>query len=124
MKRIYLYILLLSYSALMLKPVSPYIQDSIAHIFYYTQHLATVHYENGKLHVHKEVVDAAKKETAPRDQTSFKKDTGISDHLSTASNPALAITQPIRFQITFACRLTDPLPASAEPPPDTAMDLC
>ncbi len=118
MKRIPLYILLLSYSALMLKPVSPYISDTIAHIFYYAQHMATVHYENGKFHVHKEVIAAAKEEAAPKDQTSSKKDNSISDHLATTNNHALPYTQAVLFQSTLTSHLPDPLPQAAEPPPD------
>ncbi|HMU71966.1 MAG TPA: hypothetical protein PKD93_04470 [Ferruginibacter sp.] len=118
MKRIPLYILLLSYSALMLKPVSPYISDTIAHIFYYAQHMATVHYENGKFHVHKEVIDVAKEEAAPKDQTSSKKDNSISDHLATTNNPALPYTQAVLFQSMLTNGLPDPLPQAAEPPPD------
>ncbi|HNF02514.1 MAG TPA: hypothetical protein PKL81_11080 [Ferruginibacter sp.] len=118
MKRIPLYILLLSYSALMLKPVSPYISDTIAHIFYFAQHMATVHYENGKFHVHKEVIDVAKEEAAPKDQTSSKKDNSISDHLATTNNPALPYTQAVLFQSMLTNGLPDPLPQAAEPPPD------
>ena len=118
MKRITLYILLLSYSALMLKPVSPYISDTIAHIFYFAQHMATVHYENGKFHVHKEVIDVAKEEAAPKDQTSSKKDNSISDHLATTNNPALPYTQAVLFQSMLTNGLPDPLPQAAEPPPD------
>ncbi len=118
MKRIPLYILLLSYSALMLKPVSPYISDTIAHIFYFAQHMATVHYENGKFHVHKEVIAAAKEEAAPKDQTSSKKDNSISDHLATTNSHALPYTQAVLFQSTLTSHLPDPLPQAAEPPPD------
>ena len=118
MKRIPLYILLLSYSALMLKPVSPYISDTIAHIFYFAQHMATVHYENGKFHVHKEVIDVAKEEAAPKDQTSSKKDNSISDHLATTNNHALPYTPAVFFQSMLTNGLPDPLPQAAEPPPD------
>lgn len=121
MKRITLYILLLSYSALMLKPVSPYISDTIAHIFYYTQHMATVHYENGKFHVHKEVIEAATEEAGPKDQPISKKDSSISDHLATTNNPALPYIQAVLFQSMLTNSLPDPLPQAAEPPPDTAI---
>jgi hypothetical protein len=38
-----------------LKPVTAVVQDIIAHTFFKMQHLATIHYENGKYHVHTEL---------------------------------------------------------------------
>lgn len=67
----------------MIKPVSPYITDAVAHIFYYTQHMATVHYEDGKLHVHKEVIDEAKKTQSQSESPASKKDNSTADHIST-----------------------------------------
>src|SRR5262245_17283334 len=74
MKKAALYILLFSYSFALLKPVGPYISDTIAHIFYYTKHMATVHYENGKFHVHKEIVENEKKNDPVKEKPSSKKD--------------------------------------------------
>jgi hypothetical protein len=82
MKQVALYIILFSYSMVMLKPVVPYINDAIAHIFYYTQHMATVHYENGKYHVHREVMDNAKKEASQKEIPTSKKDNSTTDHTS------------------------------------------
>ncbi|HAO47748.1 MAG TPA: hypothetical protein PLZ45_16265, partial [Ferruginibacter sp.] len=62
-----------------LRPLSPYITDGIAHIFYYTQHMATVHYENGKFHVHKEVADDEKKNGTAKERPSSKKDIPSND---------------------------------------------
>jgi hypothetical protein len=70
----------------MLKPVTPYVSDLVAHIFYYTQHMATVHYENGKLHVHKEIIDNAKKAGPVKESPASKKDNSASDHISILQN--------------------------------------
>ncbi len=43
------------YSFALLKPVMPVVNDLFAHTFYKMQHLATVHYENGKHHLHVEL---------------------------------------------------------------------
>ena len=61
MKRALLYFVLFIYTTTMLKPVFPYLKDTIAHIFWYSEHMATVHFENGKFHIHKEVLEEAKK---------------------------------------------------------------
>lgn len=82
MKRIALYIILLSYTAVIVKPVTPYITDAVAHIFYYSQHMASVHYEDGKFHVHKEVVDNAKKTESQKELPASKKDNSTADHIS------------------------------------------
>jgi hypothetical protein len=86
MKKAALYILLLSYTTVMLKPVAPYISDLVAHVFYYSKHMATVHYENGKLHVHKEILDNAKKEHPAKEAPSSKKDNSTNDHISFFKN--------------------------------------
>lgn len=65
-----------------LKPAFPYVSDVVAHIFYYTQHMATVHVENGKMHIHKEIVDNAKKEASQKELPSAKKDKPANDHIS------------------------------------------
>ena len=86
MKKTALYILLFAYTTVMLKPVAPYISDAVAHIFYYSQHMATVHYENGKLHVHKEIIDNAKKDDPAKENPSSKKENSANDHIGFLKN--------------------------------------
>lgn len=62
-KQMGIYLLIGIYSIVLLKPLLPFAQDFIAHTFYATEHTATVHFENGKYHVHKEVETAAKNQT-------------------------------------------------------------
>ncbi len=54
-KTLIIYGLLCLYSFSLIKPVIPLLNDVIAHTFFKMQHLATVHFENGKYHVHQEV---------------------------------------------------------------------
>ncbi len=82
MKRLILHIILLSYTVVMLKPVLPYVSDLVNHVFFYTQHMATVHYENGKYHVHKEIVDNAKKAASQKEIPAAKKENTTTDHIS------------------------------------------
>ena len=82
MKKLLLHILLLSYTVVMVKPVLPYISDFAAHTFFYAQHMATVHYQNGKLHVHREIIDNAKKNDPSKENPSSKKEDSVNDHIS------------------------------------------
>ncbi len=100
MKKIALYIILFSYTVIMIKPVSPYIADTVAHIFFYAQHMATVHYQNGKFHVHREVIDNAKKTANQTESPASKKDNSTSDHiaLQQKTDSVTAQTQIFYFQ--------------------------
>ena len=65
----------------MLKPVTPYISDAIAHVFFYAQHMATVHYQDGKFHVHREVIDIAKNTASDKETNTLKKNNTVTDHI-------------------------------------------
>jgi len=56
-KRIFIYLLLAMYVFGLVKPVLPLAKDFVAHTFFKLDHLATVHYENGKFHVHAELME-------------------------------------------------------------------
>ena len=57
----------------MMKPVMPYVTDTIAHILFFKDHLETVHAQNGKMHVHTELAAAEKNDSTERDNTLLKK---------------------------------------------------
>ena len=73
MKKLLLYIVLSSYAIVMIKPALPYVSDFIGHLVFYKQHMATVHFENGKYHVHKEVVKDVKEENSGKNSLPEKK---------------------------------------------------
>ncbi len=52
MKKIAIYILLVFYIAVQIRPLASVVQDALAHTFFKMQHLATIHYENGNYHLH------------------------------------------------------------------------
>lgn len=58
-KRTFIYALLCVYALGLIKPVVPIVNDAIAHTFYKLEHIATVHYENGKYHLHAELEQEA-----------------------------------------------------------------
>jgi hypothetical protein len=80
MKKAILYLLLFTYSTIMLKPAMPYVSDAVAHILWYNEHMATVHFEHGKYHAHKESIEASKKETPGSNEETGKKITTASEH--------------------------------------------
>ena len=68
---------------LLLKPVLPFVSDCIAHVFFYAHHMATVHYENGKYHVHYEMAKDSKEERSDKNTSTSKKDNPVNEHLVT-----------------------------------------
>jgi hypothetical protein len=118
MKQIALYIILFSYSVLMLKPISPYISDTVEHIFNYTKHMATVHYENGKYHVHKDLVNEAKKNDPAKENSTAKKENSTNDHIAIQQKQSLQIFPAnITHQISASANLLNNYLAADYPPP-------
>jgi hypothetical protein len=81
MKKLLLHIILLSYAIVMFKPAFPYVEDFIGHVMFYKHHMATVHFENGKYHVHAEVAKNTKEENSNKNSSSLKKLLSSSDHI-------------------------------------------
>lgn len=118
MKKAALYFLLFSYAMVILKPVAPYVSDAVAHIFYYSQHMATVHYENGKMHVHKEIVDNAKKEQPAKELPAAKKENSANEHTCLQQKQSVQVLPVIRsYQIPAAASLLTNYLVGEYPPP-------
>ena len=118
MKKAALYFLLFSYAMVILKPVAPYVYDAVDHIFYYSQHMATVHYENGKMHVHREILDNAKKDQPAKEIPASKKENSASDHISIQQKQSEQVLPVIRsYQIHFTASLLNNYLAGEYPPP-------
>ena len=88
MKKAGLYILLLSYVIVQLRPLTVLVEDVIAHTFFKMQHMATVHYENGHYHLHNELKtineqDNDSNKASHKSSSSQKTDKSISDQLVT-----------------------------------------
>ena len=102
----------------MLKPVSPYIADAFEHIFNYSQHIATVHYENGKYHVHKELVDNAKKNNPAKETPASKKENSANDHITVQQKQTIRfLSANISYQFSSATKLINNYLAGDYPPP-------
>ncbi len=66
---------------MLIKPVMPYVNDFIGHVFFYAEHIAAAHIENGRFHVHIEAAKTAGEENNKEDNTpsSSKKDNSITE---------------------------------------------
>jgi hypothetical protein len=120
MKKALLYLLIFSYSTMLLKPVLPVISDKIAHIFWYSEHMATVHYEHGQYHVHYELYEAAKKGYPEKNNTT-KEDDQVNIHLSSVHTYHFNIRLPLQNKfLSFSSALADTYTSSHYPPPKVA----
>ncbi|MBK8520180.1 MAG: hypothetical protein IPL54_04630 [Chitinophagaceae bacterium] len=118
MKKTALYFLLFSYAMVILKPVTPYVSDAVAHIFYYSQHMATVHYENGKMHVHREIVNNAKEEQPAKEIPASKRENSANDHTGLQQKQLVQVLPVTRsYQIPFTASLLQNYLAAEYPPP-------
>lgn len=59
-KKALVYLMLAVYVFGLIKPAMPLIKDVLAHTFFKAQHMATVHYENGRYHLHLDLKEDAK----------------------------------------------------------------
>ena len=82
MKKLLLHIILISYTALLFKPVMPCVNDFAGHIFFYAKHIATVHEENGRFHVHLEAANNVNEQNNKEASTpsSSKKDNTVTEY--------------------------------------------
>jgi hypothetical protein len=78
-------LLLCLYTFAMLKPILPIIKDGLSHLLYEQKHMATVHYEKGKYHLHVELVNTAKDKTHKQTNTSVFFES-VHQHLSEKTN--------------------------------------
>ncbi len=84
MKKPIAYFFIVVYSVLLLRPAMPFVADALAHAFWYSQHIATVHFENGKYHVHYQWLDESGKSLAGKNNQSLKTEIFMGDWLVTS----------------------------------------
>lgn len=99
MKKIIIYILLFSYSIITVKPFLPIITDVVAHIFWYSEHIATVHNEKGKYHVHYESLVERQKNDSEKKAPITKIEIISTEHLMNTSfyDFAYKLSLPLHF---------------------------
>lgn len=65
----------------MCRPILPLLQDELAHIFWKTEHIATVHHHHGDDHAEEEIAEAAHEEENDKSQTTTKTCETVSVHI-------------------------------------------
>ena len=80
MKKFLLYFVLINYALVMVKPMMPYVFDLIAHSFFLTKHMATIHFENGKYHIHAELAKQSEDQSSDKNTNTNTKKPTLSEH--------------------------------------------
>lgn len=83
MKKQLAILLLLCYTLVWLRPLVPVVSNWLAHTFWLSEHITTVHYENGHYHVHYELKEISEdtKGDLPLSSSSKQIDETIQTHL-------------------------------------------
>ena len=81
MKRIISYLVLFSYTIIILKPVIPVVSDSVAHIFWKLEHISTVHSHGGDDHVHQEIMKTEAQDQKDKTTVPFRYEVSVNSHL-------------------------------------------
>jgi hypothetical protein len=70
----------------MCKPVLPLVNDILAHTFWKTEHIITVHHENGKDHLHYELKKISDQNNEDADSSAPKSAESVSVHILLQNN--------------------------------------
>lgn len=116
-KRALVYLMLMLYVFGLIKPALPLMKDALAHTFFKTQHMATVHYEKGRYHLHLELAqDAQSNDSNPAAPTSAYD--MLPAHVSTQELVFTPFTKQLsEIRSPYMHIPTDVLPASPFQPP-------
>lgn len=103
MKRFLSYSLLCIYATVMVHPVMPSLADAFSHILNYSEHIATVHVENGRQHVHYEYMEAAKKNSDENGAANnlAKKADNSNEHIMNKVSPAIPLSGDVATQTIY-----------------------
>jgi hypothetical protein len=95
-------LLLVCYAALLMRPVGPVLTDTVAHIFWKSEHMATVHFENGKYHVHVEI--SVEEKSSNTSKSLVKQTEPLTLHLTTYTGLfGLALNHSVRLVDSARC---------------------
>jgi hypothetical protein len=74
------YFFLLFYTLAICKPILPVVKDNLAHIFWKSKHIATVHLYHGEHHAGEELAEAALEESGEKKPVTSKISEPVSVH--------------------------------------------
>ena len=97
------WLVIFSYTLLILKPAMPVFMDALAHTFWEQQHLLVVHEVHGKFHVHYEMLKAS--HPSDKDKQASENKSGIEEYLPVAARiiykQRVCITEKTHAQTLF-----------------------
>lgn len=99
------YILLIAYILVIVKPMLPLAIDTIAHTFWKNQHMLVVHEVNGKFHVHTELVNGARQSEKEKHTVSNKAEVQecVQVRYSYLKHPAAAMPVATAHRHCYLC---------------------
>ncbi len=117
-RKIIIYTLVCIYSLALIKPITPIVNDVVAHTFFKMTHMATVHFENGKYHIHAELQKESQETPSKSTTTPTSIFETLANHLKNETNSMLVdcvcisnITFPyIKFLVDICLKSPTPPP--------------
>lgn len=83
LKKIISYLVLFSYTIIILKPVLPVASDTLAHVFWKLEHISTVHSHDGDDHVHQEIIKTEAQDKQGKTTIPPRYEVSVNPHLIT-----------------------------------------
>ena len=81
MKRIISYLVLFSYTIIILQPILPVVSDTLAHTFWKLEHTSTVHSHDGENHVHQEIMKTKTQDEPGKTIPATRYEVSVNPHL-------------------------------------------
>jgi hypothetical protein len=118
--RLFLFrLVLVFYVVSILKPLKPIAGDMLAHCFWEMEHLATIHVEHGKFHVHAEIAQEEKNTSSPKKSTTAQNEVFSDTHIRALVTSIPAPThKPAHFLPHVETCFDNPLRVISSPPPE------
>ena len=112
------WLVMISYTLLMFKPVMPVVMDALAHTFWEQQHMLVVHEVNGKFHLHNELVNSSRQSDKHAQNTKIE----IQEYMPVAAKQFSALVTTFTYRViqysSFSCYYPFPATEIALLPPE------
>lgn len=116
MKSTVAYYLIILYSIAVCKPIIPVVADFLGHALWHQKHITTIHHENGKDHLHYELLEEKKEGDKP--STTIKSSEPVSVHIALEGGPLISNIFPASLKQTNNSYYTpSPIIELVLPPP-------
>lgn len=118
MKKLLAYCLFIVYTLAMCKPVFPYINDALSHLFFEHEHLTVIHAHHGEQHLHHDLEEAGKEDNDHQNKSTVKAQEPLAVHITiTEKENILPVINLCNWQITAGKELPHANKEVNYPPP-------